>query len=397
MKKIIAPVIILILIFSMGVYATNDKQKQERVLSDDTSEGSIEFFEKQGCVVKHILKNKIAYSCPEDIVEMYELEEDEIYELKDSVSVSQINADKVWLEGYNGTGVKVAILDTGIDENHPEFGEGDIVAQWDFVDEDGVAEDTIGHGTHVAGIITANGENPEAKGAAPKAEIMVGKVCSLEGCYNSDIQAGIEWAVANNADIISMSLGSRRVYRSDCDYTDLAIASNETLSEGVVVVAASGNDGRRGVSSPGCASGVIAVGAVDDNDNVAYFSNYGSSLDVVAPGVSVYSTMPTYEVYYNTAYGYSLDYASMSGTSMATPYTAATIALILEAHSDYNVSDVKESLYNTAITVYDRKDGNGRIDALAAVNYVIGEVEDPIDPPEEEPNCPPGLAKKGLC
>lgn len=386
MKKIVFFVVIGFLLASTFVLAVSDKGEQRRVLSNDISKESIVFFEEQGCVVKHILRKKVAYSCPRNVVEVYGLKEDVIYELKDSVSVSQVNADDVWSmvpTGYNGTGIKVAILDTGIDLSHLEFQEGDVVAQWDFANGDGTAEDFHNHGTHVAGIITANGVDYDAKGAAPGAEIMIGKVCSTKGCLGSDIEAGIEWAVNNGADVISMSLGSYNVYRGDCDYTDLAIVSNWAVSQGVVVVAAAGNDGLRGVSSPGCASGVIAVGAVDDYDVVARFSNYGSALDVVAPGVRVYSSILG-------------GYDSMSGTSMATPYVAATVALILEAHVDYSVDDVKEALYGAAVDVDKRKDGNGRIDALAAINYVIGGGEDePEDP--EEPSCPPGLAKKGSC
>ncbi|MCK5607992.1 S8 family serine peptidase, partial [Candidatus Pacearchaeota archaeon] len=235
----------------------------------------------------------------------------------------------------------------------------------------GNGKDTEGHGTHVSGIITGNGvyeiNGNYATGVSPGADIMVGKVCGPIYCYDSDIEAGIEWAVDNGADIISMSLGGGD-YTGYCDEDPLANKSNWAVDQGVVVIASSGNYGSA-VVAPACGTKVIAVGAVDENDVKASFSNPGTALDFVAPGVSILSTYSCHTP------GLSCDniyYAYGSGTSMATPHVAGMVALILQIDSSLTPSEVKQVLIDTAIdlgvTGKDDSYGYGRIDGAGIVN-----------------------------
>ena len=338
------------------------EEKDIRVIADTISEYDKESFVLKGCEIVHELKDKTALSCPKGIIHALNVREDKKYYLLDLKSDLQINADDVWVWGYDGFGVTIAILDTGVDDGHIELNDS-VIATKNFVS--GSSEDRDGHGTHVSGIITGNGiyniENNSAKGVSFGADIMVGKVCGPEFCYSSDVMAGIEWAVENGADIISMSLGGGN-YTGYCDEDYLANKSNWAVEQGVVVIAASGND-NAGVSSPACGTKVISVGAVDENDIRASFSNYGVALDFVAPGVDILSTYSCHVP------GLSCDsywYKYMSGTSMSAPHVAGMSALILHADPSLTPSKVKQALIDTAVDLGDPgKDdyyGYGRID-----------------------------------
>jgi len=344
----------------------SDDSGLKRVIVPTTSAIDKVIFRLKGCKILHELNDATALKCPKDIT-IIGARPDRIFYIMDSEANIQINADDVWELDYDGTGVNVAVLDTGIDTDHLELSDS-IVGCETFVDGITTCEDDHGHGTHVSGIITANGIDSTAKGVAPNAGILMGKVCGPigdgYGCYDSDIEAGIEWAVEQGADVISISLGSYEVYGGeDCDWANDGVANkvNWAVSNGVVVVAASGNNYLSGVCSPACASGAIAVGAVNSMDEVAAWSNFGDALDLVAPGVKIYST------YFNNGYD------EMSGTSMATPHVSGTAALILDKNSALTVDQIKAALYNTAKDLEGDKDANGRVDALGAVNYVSEE------------------------
>lgn len=355
---------------------TQAEEKEIRVIADTVSETNKQNFVLKGCKIMHELKDKTALSCPKEIVGTLNVREDKKYYLLDLNADLQINADDVWNWGYDGSGVTIAILDTGVDDGHIELSDS-VIATRNFVG--GISEDRDGHGTHVSGIITGNGiyniENNSAKGVSPGADIMVGKVCGSVYCYDSDIEAGIEWAVDPNgdgdysdgADIISMSLGGGN-YPGYCDEDDLADKSNWAVEQGAVVIASSGND-NAGVSSPACGTKVIAVGAVDENDARASWSNYGIALDFVAPGVNILST------YSCEVPGLSCEntyYAWMSGTSMSAPHVAGMSALILQANPSLTPSQVKQVLIDTAIDLGDAgKDnyyGYGRIDGAGIMD-----------------------------
>ena len=319
---------------NMGFFGNRDVA-YKRVIADHFSERDIQAFQSRGCLVKHRLSNFVSYECPEDIVPSLDAREARIFRITDINADQQIDADLVWAEGIDGSGVNVAVLDTGIDTDHPQLADS-YLGGYDVVNDDPVPEDDHGHGTHVAGIITSNSGN--SKGVSPGAGIYMYKVCNPDGnCYEDDMIAGMEAAVLTDAEIMSISIGGGIYTGANCDFDSLAQKVNWVVDQGLTVVISSGNDGR-GVSSPGCASKVIAVGAVDSSNNVPYWSGRGPALDIVAPGSSIYSTLIN-------GYGY------MSGTSMAAPHVAGVAALLLEADSGLTTNEIKTALYDTASPV----------------------------------------------
>ncbi len=355
------------------------------------------------CSVVHRLIEGLALSCEaktaEELLGNGLAEKDELLKLHDLNADAYIRAERVWNEkGIRGTGVTVAVLDSGVDDSHPEISDS-IIAKANFARGPGGTEDKDGHGTHVIGIVTANGvyeitntygfPSPNwATGVAPNAGILSARVCGNAGCFTSDVSAGIEWAVAQGADVINLSLGGGN-YGGHCDGSALAAKANWAVEQGTIVVASAGNE-NSGVSSPACGSKVIAVGAVyhadigsQDYGNCAdaatqpdqrvCFSNYGEALDVMAPGAAILSS------YSCIAAGDcgSVWYAWMFGTSQSSPHVAALAALVLEKNSGLTPAEVKEIIESTArdLGAPGRDDfyGSGVIDALAAVNAATEE------------------------
>jgi len=224
--------------------------------------------------------------------------------------MATVQAPRAWAVTTGSSTVPIAILDTGIDQNHPDL-SSKIGSQANFTDSV-TLDDMYGHGTHVAGIAAAATNNGVGvAGLGYNSSIMNGKVLDDTGSgYYSWIANGITWATDNGAKVINMSLGG-----TAADST-LASAVDYAWSEGVVVVAAAGNNGNSLPFYPAAYDNCIAVGATDRKDAKASFSNYGSWVDVAAPGVDIYST-------YNTG-----GYISMSGTSMASPHVAGLAALV---------------------------------------------------------------------
>jgi serine protease len=197
--------------------------------------------------------------------------------------IAAVKADKAWAT-TKGKGARVLILDTGVDKEHPAIKSRFEKGQ-NFV-EPGTADvtDSVGHGTHVAGTVLADGTC--LNGVAPEAKLLMGKVCDDSGCGSTAIVSGIDWGIQEHVDVISMSLGGAFSTPSQQRAVERAERAR------VVVVAATGNDAARRVSYPAAYESVIAVGAVDDTLKRAEFSNYGPGLDIMAPGVSVYSSVP---------------------------------------------------------------------------------------------------------
>lgn len=283
-------------------------------------------------------------------------------------SVPQVGAPTAWASGYDGTGVKVAVLDTGIDTEHPDVA-GQLDEAVSFVPGEDVL-DHHAHGTHVASTVLGTGSASEGlnKGVAPGARLLVGKVLSNEG-YGQDswIIDGMEWA-ANNAKIVSMSLGGTE----PSDGTDPMAQAVNTLSEstGALFVIAAGNTGAEGIGSPGAADAALTVGAVDKSDNLAWFSskgprfgNSGLKPDLVAPGVGIVAARS-----HLTSQG-SGSYLTLDGTSMATPHVAGAAAILAQRHPDWTGAQLKDALMSTTKKLDHIKPfegGTGRLDVAAA-------------------------------
>jgi len=225
-----------------------------------------------------------------------------------------LNIPDVW-RLTQGEGIKVAILDTGVDTDHPDLADA-IVETEDFTG-DGI-EDENGHGTHCAGVVGARLNGVGFVGVAPKSELMIGKVLDNNGSGAfSWISEGVYWATESGANIISMSLGGPS---SDAE---LYRAIQYAHFHGVHVLCAAGNEGGLGVNTigyPGRYGGVITIASHDRNGNPSGFSSRGGEVDLMAPGSNIWST-----------YKHG-GYAELSGTSMATPFAAGLAALIASKH-----------------------------------------------------------------
>ncbi len=224
-------------------------------------------------------------------------------------NMNLIEASRAW-SASRGAGVKVGIVETGIDRTHPDLA-GNIAAGASFVAREPDFGDQAGHGTHVAGIVAALDNNYGVVGVAPSAKLYIAKALDRRGRgYLSDIIAAIEWSVDQDVDLINLSLGT------NVDLPLLHEAIVEAYDAGVTIVAAAGNDGRS-VSYPAAYSEVIAVGMVDDEGMVHRRSSRGPEIDVVAPGYGVTSTYKRSK------------YKSMAGTSMASPHVTGALAVLL--------------------------------------------------------------------
>ncbi|WP_329234619.1 S8 family serine peptidase [Streptomyces canus] len=294
------------------------------------------------------------------------------------VSVPQIGAPEVWQAGYDGKGVEVAVLDTGVDAGHPDLA-GKIAEARSFVPDEAV-QDGHGHGTHVASTIVGSGaaSDGKRKGVAPGAALLVGKVLDNTGHgQDSWIIAGMEWAARSGAKIVSMSLGGTASGPSDV----LSETVDElSASTGTLFVIAAGNSGpsEQTIGTPGIADSALTVGAVDKSDKLASFSSRGPRIgdfavkpEITAPGAAITAARAA-----GTTMGTPVDdyYTTSSGTSMATPHVAGAAALVAEAHPDWTGQQLKQALSTTAKTntvnsVFEQ--GDGRVDAVRAVRQGV--------------------------
>jgi subtilisin family serine protease len=268
-----------------------------------------------------------------------------------------IKAPTAWNNGYTGQGITVAVLDTGVDYNHQDLknniwsntkeiagngidddGNGyiDDVQGWNFDSSNNNILDNNGHGTHVSGTIAAENNGIGVTGIAYNSKIMPVKVLDANGSGSySNISKGIYYAVDNGANVINLSLGgnsSNDTLKSAIEYAS---------SKNVIVVMAAGNNGDSVPSYPAryAYNSGIAVGAVDQNNNLADFSNRSGSQEityVTAPGVDVYSTIPNNQ------------YANYNGTSMAAPHIAGVVALMLSANPNLTESQVRQIITSTS-------------------------------------------------
>lgn len=291
-------------------------------------------------------------------------------------SVPQIGAPEAWQAGYDGRGVKVAILDTGVDAGHPDL-KGRIAASADFTGS-GSTQDGHGHGTHVASIIAGSGaaSGGRLRGVAPGAQLMIGRVLDDDGAgLDSMVIEGMQWAAGNGARVINMSLGGEPT-----DGTDPLSAAVDELSRetGALFVVAAGNDGAPvSVNTPGAARSALTVGAVDRDDHVAAFSSKGPRLgdglikpEIVAPGVGIVAARAA-----GTELGDPVDdsYTALSGTSMATPHVAGAAAILAQRRPAWRGDRLKDALINSAAPVDGSWSaiGAGRVDVARAVRQDI--------------------------
>ncbi len=287
-----------------------------------------------------------------------------------------IHADLAWdkVDLTKRAAITIAILDTGINTSHEDL-QGSIVPGYNFINNNTNPLDGNGHGSHVAGIAAAISNNGKGiAGIAGGVKIMPVKVMDDNGSGSySNIINGIKYAADHGANVISMSLGGPGASQS------MQEAVNYAISRGVAVVAASGNN-NGAVSFPGNCNGVITVGAVDNNNQRASFSNYGPEMDVTAPGVNIISSYK----------GGASSYTSMSGTSMATPFVAGVAALVKAANPSLSSTEVTNIIDKSATdlgtTGFDNYYGYGLVDAnKAVVTALNGQNDDPAPQPTPDP------------
>ncbi|MGX1908273.1 S8 family serine peptidase [Streptomyces phaeochromogenes] len=291
-------------------------------------------------------------------------------------SVPQIGAPVMWKSGYTGKGVKVAVLDTGVDQTHPDLA-GVETAQKNFSSSPD-SEDRYGHGTHVASILAGSGAKSDGryKGVAPDARLLDGKVLDDDGNGDSSsVIAGMQWAVDQGAKVVNLSLGSLDTPGADPKEEAIAQLSDKAL---FVVAAGNSGDGPRTIWSPGSAPEALTVGAVDKEEQLAYFSSRGPNLDgtpkpdITGPGVDITAALSTQSSVPPTE-----DYVSNSGTSMAAPHVAGAAALVLQQHPDWSGARLKALLTGSAEPnplLNAHQQGAGRVDlARAATSLVVAE------------------------
>ncbi|MEK7219507.1 MAG: S8 family peptidase [Patescibacteria group bacterium] len=275
--------------------------------------------------------------------------------------IDRIDAELVWPGGNTADPVKVGIIDTGISNNHQDI-TANVKGGVNTINPRKSWNDDNGHGSHVAGVVAALNNTVGVVGVGPKADLYAIKVLNSAGSgYLSDVIEGIQWAVANRIQVVNMSLGTNSDIQSFHDAVTVA------KNAGVVIVAAAGNSGGS-VIFPAAYPETIAVSAIDQNNIIASWSSRGPEVDLAAPGVSIYST------YKGTGY------ATLSGTSMAAPHVAGSVALVLNTpvggydvnlNGKWDPNEVQKKLQDRAFdwgnTGFDNLYGWGLVNAYSAV------------------------------
>jgi len=278
-----------------------------------------------------------------------------------------IGANQAWDSTLGDPSIIIAIVDTGIDANHPDLA-GKIVLAKNFVKGERVS-DSFGHGTHVAGIAAAQINNGIGiDGICGGCSLMSVKVLGADGSGStSNVASGIAYATDFGARVINLSLGSSARTTIIRDALDYALNNN------VLPVVAMGNSNTDQVGDLAYWYSALSVGALDQQGAKASFSNFGLQTDVTAPGVAVLSTMPTYPVTLNTQYGYKMNYDALSGTSMATPVVAGLAGLILSENPALTATQVKGMIESSAgdAASFNLMSGFGLVHAPAAVSLAL--------------------------
>jgi subtilisin family serine protease len=295
-------------------------------------------------------------------------------------SVPQIGAPAAWEGGHTGAGATVAVLDTGIDATHLDLA-GAVAEAVDFTGSPTGTRDVVGHGTHVASIVTGSGAAAAGRyvGVAPDARLLVGKVINDFGFgFESDVIAGMGWA-AGRARVVNMSLGDAFWPSDGTDPVSQAL-EQLTAETGALFVVAAGNSGpgESGLGSPAAAGEALTVGAVTRQDELAEFSSRGPRWgdmavkpDLTAPGVGIVAARAE-----DARLGEPVGdrYTRLSGTSMAAPHVAGAAAILAGQHRDWRAGRLKAALVGSAaptagLTVYQQ--GAGRVDVARATTQAV--------------------------
>ena len=284
-------------------------------------------------------------------------------ELTNAWGVERIGAGLVHASGNRGAGVKVGIIDSGIDSQHPDLA-ANYAGGWDFVEGDDTPQDALGHGTFIAGIIGAVDDGQGVVGVAPEASLYAYRVLDSSGVGNANtwnlVIAALDKAIVDGMDVVNMSFGSL-----GDPGQDVLDACERAAAAGIVLVAAAGNLGNfagtgDNVIFPARYSSAMAVAATTMSDDRAYFSSTGPDLELAAPGFDIYSTLP------GIFPGFA-SYGTESGTSFASAHVAGAAALLI--HDGF--PDVRGRLLSTAYDLgppgFDTLYGYGLVDVHAAV------------------------------
>ncbi|MEH6956550.1 S8 family serine peptidase, partial [Neobacillus drentensis] len=361
----------------IGIQKSKIKEAQETVLEhlkDKANPKKISLFktipfmalEVDSEGLKELRENKLVKNITEDLkVTKSDIntknEEDTAISPQLYSTNNLMDTEKAWSAGYTGQGKTIAILDTGVDKYHP-FLQNKVVSEACYSSlglcpgnstastGPGSAVDTEGHGTHVAGIATGRGT--QFSGVAKNANIIAIKVLANDGNGNfSDLINGLEqvYSLRSQYDIsaINLSLGGGS-FSSTCDYTYSSMKSiiDNLKSVGIATIVASGNEyTKNALSAPACISSVVSVGATNNSDVVASFSNSSSYLDLLAPGNPVYSSVP------------GGGYSSYSGTSMATPQVTGGFTLVQQKYPNASVDQIVSYLRQNGVNVRDSANG----------------------------------------
>lgn len=285
--------------------------------------------------------------------------------LGEQYSFNLLQLEEAWKINSGNPKIKIAILDTGVDLNHPDL-KNKLVTGKNISDPSKTPMDDSGHGTHCAGIAAAESNNNEGGvGVCNNCSIMPVKILTYGSGTDDVISEGIVWAVDNGANVITMSLG---IYRASKPIED---ALKYALDKGVTITASAGNKNQEfDIHLPSTYPGVIEVASTDSKDQKSSFSNFGKKISVAAPGTAILSTLPTYSVSSKKP----LNYGKLSGTSMAAPHVAGLAGLILSQKPNLKPSEVTKIIESTSKDLgdngWDKIFGNGRIDALSALKSI---------------------------
>ncbi|MGI5153358.1 S8 family serine peptidase [Plantactinospora sp. CA-294935] len=288
-------------------------------------------------------------------------------------SVPQVGAPAAWAAGFDGTGVTVGVLDTGIDETHPDLA-GQVTGQRNFTDGAEGDRDTAGHGTHVASTVAGTGA-ARFTGVAPGTRLLDGKVCAAGGCAESAIIAGMQWAAESGAQVVNMSLTG--LDSPVVDPIEQALGELTEAHDTLFVVAAGNIPGTSTIGSPATADAALAVGAVSKSDGLAGFSSQGPRLgdgaikpDLTAPGLDIVAAR-SIDTGPDVPEGGGI---SMSGTSMAAPHVAGAAAILAQRQPDLPAGNLKAALMaaarpNPELSVFAQ--GAGRLDVARALDQRV--------------------------